>query len=202
MQWTATERIAGLTPAPGGLAFVQDVLNSVSDGWTGPKHLYDDLLHDLPSAQAWVIAAAKALEVPLGINVTRPSLSEEDLPALRELRDELRQLVSGVPDDTDTGALKRLASAPVMVQTLPGPRYVSKPSGDGWHWIASAILAECYLAQQEGTWARLKICPNPVCVATFYDRTRNNSQVWHSIRSCGNPNNLRASRARKKASEA
>ncbi|TFV34142.1 CGNR zinc finger domain-containing protein [Streptomyces sp. T1317-0309] len=34
----------------------------------------------------------------------------------------------------------------------------------------------------------------------FYDRTRNNIGVWHSVRSCGNPANLRASRARKRVS--
>ncbi|TDD56985.1 CGNR zinc finger domain-containing protein [Nonomuraea terrae] len=62
------------------------------------------------------------------------------------------------------------------------------------------MLTECLNAQQDGTWRRLKICPNPRCVATFYDRTRNNNGVWHSTRSCGNPANLRASRARRRES--
>jgi predicted RNA-binding Zn ribbon-like protein len=33
----------------------------------------------------------------------------------------------------------------------------------------------------------------------FFDRSRNNSGVWHDVAACGNAINLRASRARRRA---
>jgi predicted RNA-binding Zn ribbon-like protein len=45
---------------------------------------------------------------------------------------------------------------------------------------------------------RLKICRNEVCSLSFYDRSRNNSGVYHDSRVCGNAMYLRASRARKR----
>ncbi|MYX37448.1 CGNR zinc finger domain-containing protein [Streptomyces sp. BoleA5] len=201
-QWIATERIPGLAPAPGGLAFVQDLLNSSSDGLVGPRHTHDDLLSDIVSARAWLNSSGRALSESSGLDFSLPSLAEEDLPALRELRSELRILVSGQADanaDRSTPP-PRLGSAAVTIATTSGPSFVALPSGYGWHWVASAVLVESFNAQKEGTWRRLKACQNPACVAVFYDRTRNNIGVWHSVRSCGNPANLRASRARKRAS--
>jgi predicted RNA-binding Zn ribbon-like protein len=198
MQWIATERISGLTPAPGGLAFVQDVLNTCSDGRPGAGHVYDDLLRNLASARSWLAAAGQALGESHGLHLPVPLLSQEDVPALRELRSELRRLVSGQGEAGDCAPLSRLRPASVTVQVAPGPQFVSLPNGHGWHWVASAVLAECFSAQEDNTWRRLKACRNPACPATFYDRTRNNNGVWHSVRSCGNPANLRASRARKR----
>ncbi|MFG2306660.1 CGNR zinc finger domain-containing protein [Actinacidiphila glaucinigra] len=200
VQWIATERISGLVPAPGGLAFVQDLLNSSSDGLVGPRHTHDDLLSDIVSARNWLTSAGRALGESSDLDFSPPSLPEEDLPALRELRSELRLLVSGQAEADQSSSLSRLRSAAVTVATTSGPSFVALPSGYGWHWVASAVLAESFNAQREGTWRRLKACRNPACVAVFYDRTRNNIGVWHSLRSCGNPANLRASRARKRAS--
>ncbi|SDM33684.1 Conserved protein containing a Zn-ribbon-like motif, possibly RNA-binding [Nonomuraea maritima] len=196
MQWIATERISGMVPAPGGLAFVQDLLNSTSDRLPAPTHKYPDLLLDLASAQEWLAAAVKSLGEAHGVDLSGPSLSEKDLPHLREVREELRRLISDPTDARPT----LLVAATVTIETVPGPRFVTAPTGEGWRWVASAVLTECLTAQQDGTWHRLKICPNPQCVATFYDRTRNNNGVWHSTRTCGNPANLRASRARKRES--
>jgi len=50
------------------------------------------------------------------------------------------------------------------------------------------------------TWRRLKVCRNPRCQVAFFDRSRNNSGVWHSTKVCGNVENLRAHRARAKSS--
>ncbi len=69
-------------------------------------------------------------------------------------------------------------------------------------WLASAVWGEVLLAQRDGRWERLKVCRNPVCPCAFYDRSRNNSRVWHDVRTCGNVANLRASRARRRAASA
>jgi predicted RNA-binding Zn ribbon-like protein len=58
------------------------------------------------------------------------------------------------------------------------------------------VLIETFTAQRLDTWRRLKICRNEVCSLSFYDRSRNNSAVWHDSRVCGNAAYLRASRAR------
>ena len=47
-------------------------------------------------------------------------------------------------------------------------------------------------------WSRLKLCRNDRCAVSFYDRSRNNSAVYHDSRVCGNAIYLRASRARKR----
>jgi hypothetical protein len=192
-QWAATERVEGLVPAPGGLGFVQDLLNTCSDGLSERWHRYDELLGDLASARTWLAGAVSALAQHRGPLVA-PRLAAADLEPLLALREQLRGLVAG---GTTVDGLAGTAA----VEVVPGPSLALRPTGDGWRWIASAALMECFLAQENGTWRRLKACRNPHCVATFYDHTRNNNGVWHSVRTCGNPANLRASRARRRAAE-
>ena len=50
----------------------------------------------------------------------------------------------------------------------------------------------------EHTWRTQKLCRNELCSLSFYDRSRNNSAVYHDSRVCGNASYLRASRARKR----
>jgi predicted RNA-binding Zn ribbon-like protein len=69
-------------------------------------------------------------------------------------------------------------------------------------WLRSAVFAQIVRAQGADTWRRLKLCRNPGCASAFYDRSRNNSGVWHNVHTCGNSANLRASRARRKAAGA
>lgn len=52
MLWTATGRY-DLEPAPGGLAFVQDLLNTISAG----KPREPDLLEDVDGARMWLAQA-------------------------------------------------------------------------------------------------------------------------------------------------
>jgi len=54
------------------------------------------------------------------------------------------------------------------------------------------------MAQTLDTLPRLKLCRNAACGSAFYDRSKNNSGVWHDVHTCGNSANLRASRARRK----
>jgi predicted RNA-binding Zn ribbon-like protein len=77
-----------------------------------------------------------------------------------------------------------------------------EPRGIGWRRVAAMALIEIFQAQQAGTWQRLKMCRNDRCGTTFFDRSRNNSGVWHDVKVCGNAANLRAYRARKRAQSA
>jgi predicted RNA-binding Zn ribbon-like protein len=60
------------------------------------------------------------------------------------------------------------------------------------------VLIETFSSQRVDTWRRLKICRNEMCSLSFYDRSPNNSAVYHDSRVCGNAFYLRASRARKR----
>ena len=63
------------------------------------------------------------------------------------------------------------------------------------------VLAALLEGQQAGTARRLKTCRNPRCRVAFYDRSRNASGVWHSVRVCGNAINLRAHRERRRSQD-
>lgn len=165
---TSTERYE-LEPAPGGLALVQELINTVGIG---------DKPDLLASPGAWDV----------GVELSAP-----DLEVLRGFRDDLQGLVSG----SGEGLRRWVGEAELelgengMVALLPG--------GGGARLVVSKVLAGVFEAQVLDTWRRLKTCRNPVCRAAFYDRSKNNSGVWHSLKTCGNPANLRAHRARNRA---
>ncbi|MEV0253148.1 CGNR zinc finger domain-containing protein [Streptomyces sp. NPDC050732] len=193
MNWPATERLS-LTPAPGGLALVQELLNTASAGHADSVDLLAD--GELDRAQEWADRAVRAWAGETGRGDVRLVLTAEDLVKLRCLRDQLRRALACA--DRDGGAV-RFTSAPVVVALSGDGALTVEPEGAGARWLASAVLAEALLAQASGLWRRLKICRNELCAAAFYDRSRNNSGVWHSVRGCGNAAHLRACRERRRA---
>lgn len=187
MSSNASERL-GVTPAPDGLAAVQDFIN------TGAADL-PDLLADLPSAQRWFgsILAGRAGDDP----PPRVDFTERDLRRLVDLRSRLREALRD-RDREPSGWIVPTGVAVDLRQAADGT-VVTRPRGTGWRLVASLLLTESLLAQQKNLWPRLKICRNPVCNTAFYDRSRNNIGVWHDVLVCGNAINLRASRARRRA---
>lgn len=73
-----------------------------------------------------------------------------------------------------------------------------EPTGAGAQALIALVLAALFEAQLTDERRRIKTCRNPRCQVAFYDRSRNNSGVWHSVRVCGRPINLRAHRARRR----
>jgi len=223
MSHRATVR-AGLQPAPNGLALVQDLLNTRAIGPHGT-----DLLDSVAQGRRWLREALEPAGVdPHQIGLHEPNeiaptlhtaaldtaaldtaaldpdaaglswvddLSDRDLRFVRDLRSDLVRLVSGVgtTDTEPTLVRSTMTVSPAGVVSL-------RPAGRGPGWFASAVWIQVYLAQQAGTWRRLKLCHNPPCGSAFYDRSKNNSGVWHDVKVCGNAVNLRASRARRRAS--
>jgi hypothetical protein len=191
---TATTRY-GLTPAPGGLALVQDVVNTRAAGRPrGP-----DLLESgLDVAQQWLVDLTEAWARTTGAPSPDVSpLEDSDLPRLRSLRDDVTQVLrrDGTPAVLGDGATVLLALGD------DGAVHLS-PVGGPVGWLVGAVVGEVFRAQTAGTWRRLKVCRNPVCSGSFYDRSKNNSGVWHDVRTCGNVANLRASRARRRVEHA
>lgn len=182
--WSASQRY-GITPAPGGLALVQDFLNTRGIAGYGP-----DLLADIALARDWARGAVRNWSVARGVDLPPPALAVADLTRLRALRDTIDALVGGAA----TGR-RSAVPASLVVSDAGAVRLV--PSGTGWRWLASALWAEILLSQHADTWRRVKRCRNHRCGSTFYDRSKNNSGVWHDVKTCGNAANLRASRARR-----
>ena len=196
MVWSATDR-HGLAPAPAGLGFVQDFLN------THPTHPAPsakpepeaDLLADLDSAQRWLDEALKNWSQETGVPQSRVLLTEADLDTLCGLRADLTSLVRTTDQPHDATLLP---SASVFARVGPDGTALLEPRGDGSRRVSAIVLIETFTAQRLDTWRRLKICRNDRCAVSFYDRSRNNSAVWHDSRACGNATYLRASRARKR----
>lgn len=192
MSTVASERY-GIAPAPGGLALVQELLNTIGAG----RPRQPDLLDQVQDAQPWLDAAVASWAEATGADqMPDVSLSERDLPRLRALRDRLRRALQqhSAPGPEPAGALRLSMSTDGRLQ--------ARPQGRGAQWVTSAVLGELYDAQRNDTRRRLKICRNEMCSTAFYDHSRNNSGVWHDVRVCGNAANLRASRARRKQSPA
>lgn len=194
MSYAATERF-GMEPASGGLALVQELLNTIGVG--GPSH--PDLLQ-VGLAEEWLNAALQRWAEATGSGPPPDiALTERDLARLRELRDRLRaDLNPQSPPDGEQGPSGPEPTGSLRLTLTSGGRIEVHPDGRGVRWVIAALLGEMYDAQRNDTWRRLKICRSGKCAVAFYDRSRNNSGVWHDVRVCGNAVNLRASRARRK----
>lgn len=185
--WSASGRF-GLVMAPGGAALVQDFLNTDAIGDC------EDLLSDPVTARRWAGDAVQAWSAARGEELQPPALDTVGLSHLRVLRGQIASLLSG--DADGSGTVGDVSASFGLSET---GQLRLEPSGDGWQWLASALWGETLLSQSTDTWRRLKRCRNPDCQSTFYDRSKNNSGVWHNVKVCGNAANLRASRARRRA---
>lgn len=186
--WPASSRYE-LAQAPGGLGMVQDLLNTLSAG----KPRKADLLATLPDAQQWANEVTEGWHTLTGEPTPSITLDEEGLRALRGYRQALTDAATG-----DGAPVVVLSAASELELRSDGVVRLA-PRGSGWRYLISLLLAIEWQAQAEDTRRRLKVCRNPRCRVAFYDRSRNNSGVWHDVRTCGNAANLRAHRERQRA---
>ena len=165
----------GRQPAPGRLAIVQALVNTV-DREHGP-----DLLDEREGLGDWL--AARGLLEPGG------SVSAQDLAAARAVREALRALLranNGEPEAPGArAALGAAADGAGLRASLPpeGPELV--PARGGVEGALGRVVAAAFAAMLDGTWARLKACPRDVCGWAFYDRSSNASATWCSMAVCG-----------------
>ncbi|MBE9374844.1 CGNR zinc finger domain-containing protein [Saccharopolyspora sp. HNM0983] len=106
--------------------------------------------------------------------------------AARDLRTTMRESVA-----CGTVRPARFSpSWPVRVEMHDGlPRLV------GTDALGKVLVAAARLVHT-GHWERLKICPAEDCLCAFYDRSRNRSRTWCSMRVCGNREKARSWRER------
>ncbi|UKY53232.1 CGNR zinc finger domain-containing protein [Streptomyces inhibens] len=196
MTWPANARYH-LDPAPDGLGLAQDLLNTVAAGT--PRK--PDLLASLEDAQAWANEAIAQWSQATGQPAPQVELDADGLEELRAFRDALHEATAtaqGATSGAGVAAAPVVHSATAALQLGEDGLVRLEPRGTGWRRLVSLILAAILEGQQADTRRRLKTCRNPRCRVAFYDRSRNNSGVWHDVKTCGNAANLRAYRARQR----
>lgn len=189
----------GMTRAPAGLRLAQDLINTATSTLAGDPR--QDHLVDPATARTWLRQALEDWSEATGAPVPAVELTGADLVELRDLREALREPLRASSDNATAAAgpsaFRERASDVRLAITTDG-RITYQPLGSGAEAVAAMIAAETLLAQTAGTWTRLKTCAHPACGVCFYDSSPNRSRAWHDTRTCGNINNLRASRARRR----
>jgi hypothetical protein len=175
-------RLVSVT-APGGLALAQGLLNTRATASGAPELLDDDV-----TAQQWLTDGLAEWGEITGSAIPPTTASAADLAALRA---NVRAWVEGERFAVDV---------PIAIVSADDGSLRTQPTGSGIGWVASAVWGGILVAQQADQLKRLKICRNELCGSAFYDRSKNNSGVWHDVHVCGNAANLRASRARRRGS--
>jgi predicted RNA-binding Zn ribbon-like protein len=173
--------------APGELELVRQFVNTRdieegSDELHSPDALLTwfagvDLLDDEAAADEKDLE--RALTLREGIRALLLANNGEEIEAvrMRELNRATESVCLTVRFDHDGRA--------ALGSELPG---VSAALG--------RILAIVVRAMDEGSWGRLKVCPNDACQWAFYDRSKNRSGKWCTMEVCGNRMKARAFRQR------
>jgi len=177
--------------APGTLELVRTFANtglpSVGQG--------EDRLLELSADPARWVASFPGLPQPA------PGQAAE----LLELRDGLLRLLAAPPTPTDAAWLSGWCARTglgVRVTVEDGALAMghARPARSG---LAGAVVAAVVAAAANGTWSRLRQCPD--CKLVFWDRTRNASKIWCGMyagtdgRACGSIAKVRRYRARRAA---
>ncbi|MFC3572739.1 CGNR zinc finger domain-containing protein [Streptomyces yaanensis] len=161
-------------PAPGGLALVEALVNTV----------------DLESGSDRLDTAEGRAEF---------GVAEGDLADVRELRESLRAVClahAGHPphrEVTPLGAL--LARAPLLVAVDERDGSATLAPADGAS-LLSRVAAAVAEALTAGTWLRLKACELPECHWAYYDRSPAGKGRWCSMSVCGARVKMRRYRAK------
>ncbi|MEU7583328.1 CGNR zinc finger domain-containing protein [Streptomyces sp. NPDC041068] len=164
-------------PAPGGLALVQELVNTLN-----------------------VETGVDALATEEGLSAF--GLAPGEAAAARELRESLRAAClahaghpphRAVPDLTGL-----LASAPLVVTVDAASGAASLAPADASSLTArvASAIAEAITA---GTWLRLKACEASDCHWAYYDRSPAGRSRWCDMGVCGARAKMRAYRARGRA---
>jgi predicted RNA-binding Zn ribbon-like protein len=171
---------AGRLPAPGRLGLVQAFLNTFWD-------------LDAHGGERWPDPAAYgAWLAERGFATAR--VGYRDLERAIDLREALRALALANHDRAPAPAAERELDR-IAAQVAPRagltPRFAGdgdrlEVAGDGPDAALALVLGIVFAARADGSWRRLKACPHERCGWAFYDRSRNRSSQWCSMRICGN----------------
>ena len=174
-------------PAPGDLGILQRFVNT-TDLEEGTE-----LFDSAASLRRWL--AGQGLIAP------NARVGEADLRRAVEVREAFRALLhanNGAPVDPATVATIDSAARAAVLAVRWGEdgRAELAPAKRGLDGAIGRLVAIAYAAMVDGTWERLKACPEASCEWAFYDRSRNRSSTWCSMAVCGNRAKARAFRER------
>ena len=172
--------------APGDLELLRAFVNTL-DAETGEDELR------APKDLAGWLAGHGLLDGP-----TRPA----DLRRALALREALRATLRthhGEPADPGAAAVlddaARRAGLALRFDATGAARV--EPAAPGVDGALGRLLAIVKAAQDDRTWARLKVCPAEDCQWAFYDASRNRSARWCTMDVCGNRTKVRRYRERR-----
>jgi predicted RNA-binding Zn ribbon-like protein len=177
-------------PAPGDLGVVQSFVNTL-DSDDGFQQF--ELLREPADLERWLRDR--------GLLERGARLSVADLRRAIEVRQALRALLlanNGADlDPAAVDALNRAADrARSSIRFADDGSAALVPAARGLDGAIARLLGHVAAAMADGTWQRLKACPNPTCEWAFYDRSRNHSSRWCTMSECGNRAKAQAFRAR------
>jgi predicted RNA-binding Zn ribbon-like protein len=176
-------------PAPGRLRLVQALVNSIN------LETGKDVIDTPAGLEAWL--------AEFGLLPAETPVVESDVARTRELREALRLLIRrNAEPQIDAGAAARTvsrvaATGRLTVEFAPDGTASLRPLDPGVDGSLAAVSAAAFEAMNDGTWARLRACLR--CHWASYDRSRNLSSRWCSMRYCGNRTKTRAYRRRRDA---
>jgi predicted RNA-binding Zn ribbon-like protein len=167
--------------APGELGLVQRFVN------TADLDQGTDELADPAGLAAWLDRTGMPTQVD--------AAGRDRAVAVREaIRSLLLANHGASPDPEAIATLDRAAAITVAFDADGTARL--EPARPGIDGVLARLLAIVARAQAEGTWRRLKACPNDTCHWAYYDRSRNRSRTWCAMSVCGNRAKARSYRAR------
>jgi predicted RNA-binding Zn ribbon-like protein len=180
-------------PAPDELVLVQAFVNT--------RDLEDDE-EDVPDP-----AALGRWLTHYGLMPEGAEVDEADYRQAIRVREALRAVLiaknGGEPDPTAVDTLNAAAkSAELLVRFDADGGAGLEPVRGGVDGALGRLLAIVERAQADGTWARLKGCPDTECGWAFYDWSKNRSATWCSMEVCGNRAKARAYRERHRSAHA
>ncbi|MFD7411443.1 CGNR zinc finger domain-containing protein [Kitasatospora purpeofusca] len=200
------ERSPGLVlHYPGGARFHFDpgtlCLELLPTGGPGPFTRYE-ILHRPSDLLEWL--AQSRLGLPPGT----VRISDDQLAAVRTLRDALRRLTAArasggltPADPADHAVLNRAAARPPLAPQIAPDGTAAPPlPGDG-DQLASTLARDA-IALFTGPHAdRIRECGAEDCQLLFVDTSRPGRRRWCSMERCGNRHKVRALRARRERPE-
>jgi len=175
-------------PAPGDLELVRGFL-SLHDHLEGTR---DSLPPSLDTVEWWLREH--------GLLAVDETPDEADLgwaaQILEALRSRVHENIGGTPDPGSIDALDRAARETGL--SVDFGAKALRPEATGVRGAVGRILAVAFLAELDDSWSRFKECSSPTCRAVFWDRSKNRSGRWCTMKDCGNRAKVRAFRERER----
>jgi predicted RNA-binding Zn ribbon-like protein len=169
--------VAKRQDAPGRLELVRGFVNS----------------HDLERGTDDFVTSAGLRDWLRTAGLAAEEVTETDRARAVELREAVRAFVHGGPPTVLNEAARE--AGVTLVFDAEGKPALRSAAG-GATAAFGELVAIIATAHADGTWQRMRVCPNPDCRWMFYDHSKNRSGRWCQMAECGNRAKVRAYRER------